>query len=67
VVITLACVRQAHPPVMDKLVNEEKAPRADAVVVALEIVGTAEKAEDVGEETSGPLGSAPFPYDGGET
>lgn len=51
---------------MDKLVNEEKAPRADAVVVALEIVGTAEKVEDVGEETSGPMGSTLFPYDGGE-
>jgi hypothetical protein len=64
-------VRHAHPPVVDKLVNEEKAPPANVVFVArpvgiveLEIVDPFEE-EDVGEERIGLPGSVPFSYDGG--
>lgn len=57
-------MRHAKPlPIVDKLVNEEKAPLADAVVVAppvgiveLEIKGSVEKVEDVGKEIIGPPG-----------
>jgi hypothetical protein len=65
-------VRHAHPPVVDKLVNEEKVPPADVVFVAplvgiveLEIVEPFEEEDDVGEESIGLPGSVTFSYDGG--
>jgi hypothetical protein len=65
-------VRDAHPPIVDKLVNEEKAPAADAAVVAppfdlveLAIDGPVDEDEDVGEESIGPLEHIPFSYESG--
>jgi len=66
-------VRHAHPPVIDKLVNEEKVPSTDVVFVAppvgiveLEIVEPfEEEEEDVGEESIGSLEFIPLSYDGG--
>jgi hypothetical protein len=74
VVILVAWARHAHPPVIDKLVNEEKAPAADVVFVAprvgiveLEIFELFEEEEedDVGEESIGSLEFIPFSYEGG--
>lgn len=70
--VTVAITVASHLSVADNPINEEKAPAADAVVVTppveiveLEIVGTAEKVEDIGEESIGPLGYIPFSYEGG--
>jgi hypothetical protein len=72
VVILVALARHAHPPVVDRLVNEEKAPPADVLFVAppvgiveLEIVELFEEEEDVGEESIGSLEFIPFSYEGG--
>jgi hypothetical protein len=65
-------VRHAHPPVIDKLVNEEKIPPADVVFVAppvgiveFEIVEPFEEEEDIGKESIGSLEFIPFSYEGG--
>jgi hypothetical protein len=65
-------VRHAHPPVIDKLVNEEKAPPANVVfvvaprveIVEFEIVNPFEE-DDGGEESIGSLEFKPFSYEGG--
>ena len=61
-------MRHAHPPVVDKFVNEEKVPAANVVfvveppvgIVELEIVEPFEEEEDVGEESIGSLEFIPL-------